>query len=276
MQSQIPQTIKPDGSSLVLSLQQTISSSGSVTIPSNVPFVYAVLIGGGGGGLTGVRNNGSSGYGGGAGGVTRGWCLVGLNTSTCVVGSGGAIANPGGQTTFGLFSAAGGGLQTGVGNYSYSGTGWSKQQRLISMSNSSTTSVNAVLISCDYWGNDITNNSLCGFGALPSSTTTGKAGNAGTFIGGGGSGSYSGGASSGGGVGGSGIFAGGASGTGGTTSSGGGGGGGYLAVGSNASGQSGGAGGNGGGGGGGGGAGTTTSSQGAGGVGGAGALLLYY
>lgn len=272
MQSQIPQTIKPDGSSLVLSLQQTISSSGAVTIPSNVPFVYAVLIGGGGGGVNGTRSSGS-GYGGGAGGVTRGWCLVGLNTSTCVVGSGGATAAPGGQTTFGLFSAAGGGYNS---NYYFSGTGWFGQDRLISMLTFGTTSVIGVPINCDYWGNDITNNSLCGFGALTSNTTTGKAGKAGTFIGGGGSGSYSGGASSGGGVGGSGIFAGGASGTGGIVSSGGGGGGGYLAVGSNASGQNGGAGGNGGGGGGGGGAGTSTSSQGTGGAGGNGAILLYY
>ena len=52
-----------------LKLQQTITSSGSVTIPSNIKRVYAVVIGGGGGGGAGTGASG----GGGAGGYSAGW-----------------------------------------------------------------------------------------------------------------------------------------------------------------------------------------------------------
>ena len=47
-----------------LQLQQTVFSSGTVNVPSGVPFVWAVLIGGGGGG------NGSGGGAGGGAGAT--------------------------------------------------------------------------------------------------------------------------------------------------------------------------------------------------------------
>ena len=53
-------------------LQQTISSSGAVTIPSNVGIVYAVVIGGGGGGSAGTTTS-SGGGGGGGGGYMSGF-----------------------------------------------------------------------------------------------------------------------------------------------------------------------------------------------------------
>ena len=78
-----------------LRLQQTVTGTGllgstatgtslaggasTVTIPSGINFVYAIVAGGGGGG----SNNG--GGGGGAGGIAWGWTLA---TSYCVVGAG--------------------------------------------------------------------------------------------------------------------------------------------------------------------------------------------
>ena len=41
-----------------LKLQQTITSSGSVTIPSNIKRVYAICIGGGGSGGSSVQAGG--------------------------------------------------------------------------------------------------------------------------------------------------------------------------------------------------------------------------
>ena len=69
-----------------LTLQQTITSSGSVTIPAGINYVYALLIGGGGGGA-GAPNNTSAGGGGGGGGVTYGWATA---ATTCTIGAGGA------------------------------------------------------------------------------------------------------------------------------------------------------------------------------------------
>ena len=83
-----------------LKLQQTITSSGSVTIPSNIKRVYAVCIGGGGSGGSSAQAGG----GGGAGAFSAGWTYV---TNTCTVGSGGATVtggasngNPGGATIY--------------------------------------------------------------------------------------------------------------------------------------------------------------------------------
>ena len=56
-----------------LTLKQTITSGTTVTIPSGVNWVYAIVIGGGGGGNV---LNGTYGPGGGGGGVTMGWTPV--------------------------------------------------------------------------------------------------------------------------------------------------------------------------------------------------------
>ena len=70
MQSNFPQIIgqTPAG----LTLRQTITSSGAVTIPSNVSIVYAILIGGGGGGSGGGAPGGGGGGGGAGTGITGG------------------------------------------------------------------------------------------------------------------------------------------------------------------------------------------------------------
>jgi len=81
-----------------IQLQQTITSSGSVTIPSTVTWLYAILIGGGGGGQS---------SGGGAGAFIQGWTTP---ASSCVIGAGGTSSGTdGGKTTFGLLIAGGGG-----------------------------------------------------------------------------------------------------------------------------------------------------------------------
>jgi len=66
-----------------LKLQQTITTSGSVTIPAGIERVYAVCIGGGGSGGSSAQAGG----GGGAGGYSAGWTWA---TDTCTVGAGGA------------------------------------------------------------------------------------------------------------------------------------------------------------------------------------------
>jgi hypothetical protein len=70
-----------------LQLRQTITSSGSVTIPADISFVYVILTGGGGGP---VASNTSSG----AGGVAWGWTI---SQSTCIIGAGGTAASGGGN-----------------------------------------------------------------------------------------------------------------------------------------------------------------------------------
>ena len=85
-----------------LRLQQTITSSGSVTIPAGIAWVYAIVVGGGGGGGNG---------GGGAGGVSWGWTL---SQSTCIVGAGGFSAI-GGYSRYGNIIAGGGGASAGNG-----------------------------------------------------------------------------------------------------------------------------------------------------------------
>ena len=79
-----------------LTLQQTITSSGSVTIPTNVTQVYAIVIGGGGSG--GTRG------GGGAGGFAQGWVR---STNTCTIGAGGS-AGAGGISIYGNLIVGGG------------------------------------------------------------------------------------------------------------------------------------------------------------------------
>ena len=64
---------------LGLKLQQTITSSGSVTIPAAIKRVYAVCSAGGGGGGSSTTYSG----GGGAGGFSAGWTFV---NNTCTVG----------------------------------------------------------------------------------------------------------------------------------------------------------------------------------------------
>jgi hypothetical protein len=85
-----------------LKLQQTITSSGSVTIPANITFVYAIVVGAGSGG-------GYFGNSGGAGGVAWGWTLA---SSSCIVGAGsnGGATNQtsGGFTRYGNIITGGG------------------------------------------------------------------------------------------------------------------------------------------------------------------------
>ena len=91
---------------LGLKLRQTITASGSVTIPAGVSRVYAVCIGGGGGGGSSATHAG----GGGAGGFSAGWTFA---ANTCTVGTGGAggvtaFGANGGNTIYGMIFAGGG------------------------------------------------------------------------------------------------------------------------------------------------------------------------
>ena len=79
-----------------LTLQQTITSGTSVTIPAGINWAYAILVGGGGS------------AGGGAGGVTFGWALV-KASMTCVIGAGGTAGGVGSYTLFSNLIAGGGG-----------------------------------------------------------------------------------------------------------------------------------------------------------------------
>jgi hypothetical protein len=80
-----------------LKLRQTITSTGSVTIPADITWVYAICVGAGGGGSNTYR-------GGGAGGVAWGWTLP---STSCIVGaSGQGVA--GGYTRYGFVLSGGG------------------------------------------------------------------------------------------------------------------------------------------------------------------------
>jgi len=71
-----------------VTLQQTITSGTSVTIPAGVNFAWVVLVGGGGGsGHNKAAFVGGSG-GGGAGGIYMGWVPV-KTSMTCAIGAGG-------------------------------------------------------------------------------------------------------------------------------------------------------------------------------------------
>lgn len=94
--------------SLGLQLQQTITSSGSVTIPAGISWVFAIVIGGGGSG-------GSA--GGGGGGVSMGWTPA---SSYATIGAGGAAVtglsgNIGGTSLYGIIMGGGGGGGGGAG-----------------------------------------------------------------------------------------------------------------------------------------------------------------
>jgi len=101
-----------------LKLQQIITSTGSVTIPSGINFVYAICVGGGGGGVF-------NGYGGGAGGITWGWTI---SSPTCIIAAGGTPGgNFGGYTRYGHLIAGGGGGNSGgylggAGGFNQSGS----------------------------------------------------------------------------------------------------------------------------------------------------------
>ena len=97
-----------------LKLQQTLTTSGSVTIPDNIRRVYAICIGGGGSG----GSNGAGG-GGGAGGYSAGWTYA---TDTCIVGlgggavTGGVTGNNGKESVYGMVIGGGGGGGAGIAN----------------------------------------------------------------------------------------------------------------------------------------------------------------
>jgi hypothetical protein len=85
-----------------LTLRQTITSSGSVTIPSGITWVYAIMTSGGGGSFFGYSGNGGE--------VTWGWTLA---QNTCIVGAGGTDGNAGGYTRYGHLIATGAGTRGG-------------------------------------------------------------------------------------------------------------------------------------------------------------------
>ena len=94
-----------------LKLQQTITSSGPVTIPDGITWVYVIISGGGGGGSSSTT---TAPRGGGAGGISWGWTLA---HNTCIIGAGGiggSTASRGGYTRYGNVIAGGGGTSTGV------------------------------------------------------------------------------------------------------------------------------------------------------------------
>lgn len=204
-----------------LTLQQTIQSSGSVTIPAGIDWVYVVMTGGGASGGAGSASGGK------AGEVSWGWTPV---QNTCIIGAGAGGSNaPGGYSRYGNVIAVGGsGTGAGVTNY-WGIPGGTSGGGVGSNGGSGSSGGNG--------GNGISG----GGGNLSGSGGSG-------LVGGGG-----GGTSGGGGAGGNGLGVNGTVYTGGTTASAGGGGGGagIAANGSNATGSSGAAGGLGGGGGGG-------------------------
>jgi len=79
-----------------LTLRQTITSSGSVTIPAGITWVYVVMTGGGGGTNFGYGSRGAE--------VSWGWTVP---QSTCIIGAG-ATSGAGGYTRYGHIIAVGG------------------------------------------------------------------------------------------------------------------------------------------------------------------------
>jgi hypothetical protein len=98
-----------------VSLRQTITSSGAVTIPSTVSAVFIIAIGGGGGGGGNASGYTKGGGGGGGGGVVVGWVTPFTSVVIGAGGTGGAITpvpkwgSFGGYTQVGRFIMAGGG-----------------------------------------------------------------------------------------------------------------------------------------------------------------------
>jgi hypothetical protein len=89
-----------------LTLRQAITSSGSVTIPAGITWVYVVMTSAGSGGST-------TGSGGSAGGVAWGWTVP---QSTCIIGAG-VSTGPGGYTRYGNVIAVANGGTAGLTNY---------------------------------------------------------------------------------------------------------------------------------------------------------------
>ena len=96
-----------------LTLKQTITSSGAVTIPAGVTRVFAIVIGGGGGGAGGTQSgNPGNAAGGGGGGVSYGWTIP---SKYAFIGAGGTAGNTsadggiGNSTVYGSIVAGGGG-----------------------------------------------------------------------------------------------------------------------------------------------------------------------
>jgi hypothetical protein len=79
-----------------LTLRQTITSSGSVTIPAGITWVYVVMTSGGGGSFFGYAGNGGE--------VTWGWTIP---QTSCVIGAGGLDGQNGGFTRYGHLIATG-------------------------------------------------------------------------------------------------------------------------------------------------------------------------
>lgn len=114
--NQFPSTAKHTPSDLVstvvphgLRLQQTILSSGSVTIPDGVTWVYVVMTGAGGGGFFGYASR--------AGEVSWGWTLA---QNTCIIGAG-AAGSAGGYSRYGHIIAKGGNATAASGDANYYG-----------------------------------------------------------------------------------------------------------------------------------------------------------
>lgn len=91
-----------------LTLRQTITSSGAVTIPAGIGWVYVVLTGGGEGGYFG--------FGGTAGEVVWGWTLA---QNTCIIGAGGGTEGSGGYSRYGHIIARGALSNTLMGTHYY-------------------------------------------------------------------------------------------------------------------------------------------------------------
>jgi len=99
------------------SLQSTITSSQTVSIPSTVDTVYFIAVGGGGGGGNGITDSAGPSASGGAGGGS-GWvnigAISGIQLSSklpIVIGAGGSVNSAGGTTVIGdNFCTASGGL----------------------------------------------------------------------------------------------------------------------------------------------------------------------
>ena len=93
-----------------LTLQQTITSGTTVTIPAGINWVWAVCVSGGWGGQAGFTAVTGGKAGGGPGVMISGWVPA---SSTCVIGPGGtggttssALGNPGGATIYSTLVAS--------------------------------------------------------------------------------------------------------------------------------------------------------------------------